>query len=67
MSDPVEEFNAVASNLGFFFDYCMDCKKNNTDEWMVGLVKVTNAIFLSMGSEKRIRYKNGSLEKINFS
>jgi len=42
--------------------HAMTVKKHNSDEWMVDLVKLSNRMFLQLGEEKRLRYKNGEIE-----
>ena len=47
-----------------FMSWAITVKKNNSDEWMIGLVKRANAMFLKAGDETRLRYKNGEIEQL---
>lgn len=42
--------------------HALTAKKNNSDEWMIDLVKLSNNMFLQLGEEKRLRYNNGEIE-----
>jgi len=48
-----------------FTSYALTTQKNNKDSWMVGFVSKANAMFSSLGQNRRLRYKGDKIQDLN--
>lgn len=61
----IEISDKVSGSLKLI-SHAITVEKTNSDEWMVKFVSLSNAFFLSMGQNVRLRYKNGEIESLGF-